>query len=147
MTMSVTATNKKDSLVLDRIYEYQQTHTAAIDSIEDQVYAKFRFNVEKRNPVLWLIPSMYVMAKDPRQYEGEIVAPGGHLLVRADLRDVDVRDDAEADLRLAASHESGRGEEAAAAERAQRAGAAADEKVSACDVHYRHSFTTPPRGG
>ena len=68
MTISVAATNKKDSLVLDRIYEYQQTHTAAIDSIEDQVYAKFRFNVEKRNPVLWLIPSMYVMAKDPRQY-------------------------------------------------------------------------------
>ena len=68
MTISLSATNKKDSLILNRIYSYQQANTSAIDSLEDMVYAKFRFNVEKRNPILWLIPSMYVVAKDPREY-------------------------------------------------------------------------------
>ena len=68
MAISISATNKKDSLILNRIYSYQQANSSAIDSLEDQVYAKFRFNVEKRNPILWLIPSMYVVAKDPREY-------------------------------------------------------------------------------
>ena len=68
MSISISAINKRDSLILNRIYDYHQAHTRAIDSLEDQVYAKFRYNVEKRNPILWLIPSMYVMAKDPREY-------------------------------------------------------------------------------
>jgi len=29
---------------------------------------KWHFNVERRNPTLWLIPTMYVMAKGPREY-------------------------------------------------------------------------------
>ena len=68
MTISISAANKRDSLILDRIYEYQKAHASAIDSLEDQVYAKFRYHVDKRNSILWLIPSMYVMAKDPRDY-------------------------------------------------------------------------------
>ena len=35
MTTSVSATNKKDSLILNRIFEYQKTHTEYIDSLED----------------------------------------------------------------------------------------------------------------
>ena len=68
ITVSVSATNKRDSLILNRIYDYQQANYSAINSLEDQVYAKFRYKVEKRNPILWLIPSMYVMARDPREY-------------------------------------------------------------------------------
>ena len=59
---------KKDSLILNKIYEFQLTHKTEIDSLQDNVYAKIRFNVEKRNAILWLIPSMYVLAKDPREY-------------------------------------------------------------------------------
>lgn len=59
---------KKDSLILAKIYEYHQAHRSEIHNIQDNVYAKFRFNVEKRNAILWLIPSMYVLAKDPREY-------------------------------------------------------------------------------
>ena len=59
---------KKDSLILGKIYEYHQTHLSEIHNLKDNVYAKFRFNVEKRNSILWLIPSMYVLAKDPREY-------------------------------------------------------------------------------
>jgi len=60
---------KKDSLqILDRIYQYHEANDTEIKDIEDNVYAKFRFNVEKRNVTLWLIPTMYVLAKDPREY-------------------------------------------------------------------------------
>ena len=41
---------KKDSLqILDRIYEYHQKYDLDIKNIQDNVYAKFHFNVEKRN--------------------------------------------------------------------------------------------------
>ena len=59
---------KNDSPILDKIYKYHQLHRNEIHNIQDNVYAKFRFNVEKRNVILWLIPSMYVLAKDPREY-------------------------------------------------------------------------------
>ena len=67
MALGVSA-SKKDTLILGRIYEYQQTHNAAIKGLEDNVYAKFRFNVERRNATLWLIPTMDVLCKDPREY-------------------------------------------------------------------------------
>ena len=59
---------KKDSLILQRIYHFNELHHDMPDSVEDHVYAKYRFNVERRNPTLWLIPTMYVMAKDEREY-------------------------------------------------------------------------------
>ncbi len=59
---------KKDSLILQRIYAFMDAHPNSPDSVEDHVYAKYRFNVERRNPTLWLIPTMYVMAKDEREY-------------------------------------------------------------------------------
>ncbi len=68
MTISVSAKSKKDSLILDRIYQYQRLFTPCIDSIEDHVYAKFRYHVEKRNAILMLIPSMYVLSKNDRDY-------------------------------------------------------------------------------
>ena len=59
---------KKDSLILGKIYEYRYLNISDVNNLEDNVYAKIRFNVEKRNAILWLIPSMYVLAKDPREY-------------------------------------------------------------------------------
>ena len=59
---------KNDSLILEKIYEYHRTHHSDVKNLQENVYAKFRFNVEKRNSILWLIPSMYVLAKDPREY-------------------------------------------------------------------------------
>ena len=68
MPSSLFAWEKKDSLILSRIYTYPKYHQPYSDSITDHVYVKFRFNVERRNPTLWLIPTMYVLAKDERQY-------------------------------------------------------------------------------
>ena len=68
MSCSLFAKQKADTLVLERIFDYQKQVTPKFKGFEDYVYAKFRFNVEKRNFTLWLIPSMYVVAKDPREY-------------------------------------------------------------------------------
>ena len=62
------AKDNKDSLILDRIYEYQKANIGEFRSQEDNVYTKFRYTVEQRNSTLWLIPSMYVLAKDQREY-------------------------------------------------------------------------------
>ena len=64
MPSSLFAWEKKDSLILLRTYDYSKYHLPYSDSIIDNIYAKFRFNVERRNPTLWLIPSMYSLAKD-----------------------------------------------------------------------------------
>lgn len=62
---------KADTPILQRIYTYQRALNPHIDSLEDHVYAKVRFNVEKRNIFLQWIPSMYNISKDPREYVRE----------------------------------------------------------------------------
>ena len=78
---------KKDTLILDRIFEYQQAHNADIKGIEDNVYAKFRFNVERRNATLWLIPTMDVLCKDPREY----IRESYNKVIFNDPHDFDIR--------------------------------------------------------
>jgi len=68
LSVSVVAKEKKDSLILGRIYEYRKANLSEFDSLQDNVYTKFRFNVEKRNFLLQLIPTTYVLATDPREY-------------------------------------------------------------------------------
>ena len=68
MSQHLFAKDDKDSLILDRIYQYREANLSEFESKEDNVYTKFRYNVERRNLTLWLIPTMYVVAKDPREY-------------------------------------------------------------------------------
>ena len=68
MSNHLFAAKKDSSLILNRIYQYHQEHDKEIKGLEENFYAKFRFNVEKRNLTLWLIPHMYPLAKDPREY-------------------------------------------------------------------------------
>jgi len=68
MPSTVFGREKKDSLILDRIHSYQKANVSSIDSIEDNVYLKLRYNVERRNPILLVIPSTYVLARGEREY-------------------------------------------------------------------------------
>lgn len=69
MSGTILASNNKDSPpILNLIYEYQKSQSPTIQGVQNNVYTKFRFNVEKRNPTLWLIPTMYVLAKGQREY-------------------------------------------------------------------------------
>ncbi len=51
---------KKDSLILYRIYDYHINHIKEIDSISENVYFKVRYNIERRNPIMKFIPSAHV---------------------------------------------------------------------------------------
>ena len=64
----VTAMATDDGRILDLIYQYQRDNAPHIDSLENNVYAKFRFNVDKRNFILKFIPSMYELSKGRRDY-------------------------------------------------------------------------------
>ena len=68
MSVSIVAKEKEDSLILDKIFKYRDDNISEFQSLEDNIYTKYRFNVEERNFGLWLIPTTYVLAKDPREY-------------------------------------------------------------------------------
>ena len=68
MAGGASAKEDADTLILERIYAYRKANLSEFESKEDNVYTKIRYNVENRNAVLWLIPTMYVLAKDPREY-------------------------------------------------------------------------------
>ena len=68
MSVSIVAKEKEEALILNRIYEYRKANLSEFKSLEENIYMKFRYNVEKRNFALWLIPTTYVLAKDPREY-------------------------------------------------------------------------------
>ena len=68
MPVSIVGKEKNDTLILNRIYEYLKANRSEFKPLVDNVYMKFRYNVEKRNFGLWLIPNTYVLAKDPREY-------------------------------------------------------------------------------
>ena len=68
MSVSIIAKEKEEALILNRIYEYRKANLSEFKSLEENIYMKFRYNVEKRNFALWLIPTTYVLAKDPREY-------------------------------------------------------------------------------
>ena len=59
---------EKDSLILEKIFEYRDANLSEFVSLEDNIYTKYRFNVEKRNFTLQLIPTTYVLAEGPREY-------------------------------------------------------------------------------
>lgn len=68
--LSTTAWSREedDSLILQRIYDFRERHCGDAMPESDNVYTKLRFNVERRNPTMWLIPSLYVMARGEREY-------------------------------------------------------------------------------
>ena len=68
MSVSIVGKEKEEALILNRIYEYRKANLSEFQSLEENIYMKFRYNVEKRNFALWLIPTTYVLAKDPREY-------------------------------------------------------------------------------
>lgn len=70
MPEAVLAAGTHDTPILDRIYEYRRQHPFK-GTFDDQVYTKFRFETNRRNPTLWLIPTTYVLAKGERYYIAE----------------------------------------------------------------------------
>ncbi len=60
-----------DSLVLFRVWNYAKEHEYFGKNAERNVYTSFTFNTKRRNPTLFLIPTMYSIAKGDREFVGE----------------------------------------------------------------------------
>lgn len=72
MPSIVSARAKQDTLVLERLFRYRAGHAGKdINDSTDNIYLKYSFNTVKRNPTLFLIPTMYTIAKGRREYMGE----------------------------------------------------------------------------
>ncbi|MBQ2208572.1 MAG: hypothetical protein II404_01240 [Prevotella sp.] len=57
--------------ILSRIWNYQRNYTLPVDGLEQNVYLRLGFGTERRNFTLFLVPTMYVIAKGDRQYISE----------------------------------------------------------------------------
>ena len=72
MPSIVFARNHDDHLVVKRMFTYQQNYsTSDLNNYHTNVYIKRNFNIWQRNFTLWVIPSMYSIAKGDRLYFSE----------------------------------------------------------------------------
>lgn len=60
-----------DSLVLNRIFNYQRNYTNGISGYSTNFYSKFVYNTHRRNVGLFVIPHMYAIAKGERTFLSE----------------------------------------------------------------------------
>lgn len=60
-----------DSLLITRIWDYKQKYGKSVEGVSRNVYMVYQFGTKRRNPLLFLIPTMYSIAKGQRQYIGE----------------------------------------------------------------------------
>ena len=65
------ARNPVDSVVLNRVFNYQRNYAHQVDGFDNNVYLKYAFFTDRRNPTLFLIPNMYTIAEGDRTYIGE----------------------------------------------------------------------------
>lgn len=69
---NIFAGTNSDSLLLERLFHYSINYTGkAINDYSDNIYLKYSFNTIRRNPTLFLIPTMYTIAKGKREHVGE----------------------------------------------------------------------------
>ncbi len=60
-----------DSLVLFRVWNYVKEHKQIKGTVEKNVYTSSVFKIKRRNPTLFLVPTMYSIAKGEREFIGE----------------------------------------------------------------------------
>ena len=65
------AKGQLDSLVMRRVWDFRRNYTQAVNGVEQNVYLRYTYGSERRNPTLFLVPSMYSIARGDRQYLGE----------------------------------------------------------------------------
>ena len=61
----------KDSLVLMRVFSYMETYSDSLRPFTTNYYLKHFFKTHRRNFTLWVVPSMYAIAKGKRDFVSE----------------------------------------------------------------------------
>jgi hypothetical protein len=62
----------RDSMVICRMWEYNERFGKSINGVEKNIYTTYTFTTERRNPLLYLVPTMYSIARGERRFIGEI---------------------------------------------------------------------------
>lgn len=70
VTTSIMAKSQTGSPILNRIFSYKES-LASADSTSVNVYVRYSITVDKRNPTLLIIPTMYAVARGNKEYAGE----------------------------------------------------------------------------
>ena len=71
MPSIILSKTKKDTLVLELLFKYKDIHAKDVNGITENIYLRYSFQTKRRNPTLFLIPTMYTIAKGQREYIGE----------------------------------------------------------------------------
>ena len=66
--LSVSSHEYSDSVLLERIYSFQRNYAHDVNGFSTNVYLKHLYLTKRRNASLWLIPSMYPLARGQRQF-------------------------------------------------------------------------------
>jgi len=71
MPSIILSKTKKDTLVLELLFKYKDIHAKDVNGLTENIYLRYSFQTKRRNPTLFLIPTMYTIAKGQREYIGE----------------------------------------------------------------------------
>lgn len=61
-----------DSLLLQRVWQYGSQQSVSLQDSTFNAYVRYVVDAKRRNPILFLVPSMYTVAKGERRYIGEV---------------------------------------------------------------------------
>ena len=60
-----------DSLLINKIWDFSRNYSEPVNGVEGNLYLRYTFGSQRRNPTLFLVPTMYTIAKGERDYIGE----------------------------------------------------------------------------
>ena len=60
-----------DSVLISRMWDYYDHCTYNIEGVEKNLYTVYHFSTKRRNALLYLIPTMYSIARGDKDYVGE----------------------------------------------------------------------------
>ncbi|MBO4827408.1 MAG: hypothetical protein J5506_09270 [Prevotella sp.] len=69
--MSTYGKSRQLPLVLQRTFEYKKSVAGQVHGTSTNVYSRYTLFVERRNPMLFAVPTLYVIARGDRQYISE----------------------------------------------------------------------------
>lgn len=61
-----------DSLIINRMWDYYENYGKSVDGVKRNMYFVYNFDSKRRNVLLYLVPTMYSIAKGDKEYAGEV---------------------------------------------------------------------------
>ena len=65
------ANRTADSLLINRIWDFSRNYSEPVNGVEQNLYLRYTFGSQRRNPTLFLVPTLYTIAKGERDFIGE----------------------------------------------------------------------------